>query len=81
LVATWIGNDGSPSAAPFKLEVDSIDKSSIVVKLRPTEGPSTQDALRALATKYANHNYLGMIWDGKEFREPPLAIVSLAFRA
>ena len=81
LDATWIVSEGPPSAVPFKLEVDSIDKSSIVVKLSPAQGPSTQDALRALASKYADHNYLGMIWDGKEFREPPLAIVSLAIRA
>jgi hypothetical protein len=81
LDATWIVSEGPPSAVPFKIEADSIDKSSIVVKLSPAHGPSTQEALRALATKYADHNYLGMIWDGKEFREPPLAIVSLAIRA
>jgi hypothetical protein len=81
LDTTWIVSEGPPSAVPFKLEADSIDRSSIVVKLSPAKGPSTQEALRALAAQYAGHNYLGMIWDGKEFREPPLAIVSLAIRA
>jgi hypothetical protein len=81
LDATWIVSEGPPSAVPFKIEADSISKSSISVKLSPAQGLSTQDALRTLAAKYANHNYLGMIWDGKEFREPPLAIVSLAIRA
>jgi hypothetical protein len=81
LDTTWILSEGPPSLVPFKIEADSINRSSIVVKLSPTQGPSTEGALRALAHEYANHNYLGMIWDGKEFREPPLAIVSLAIRA
>ena len=81
LDATWIVTGGSSQSVPFKLEADEINKSSIVVKLSPAVGASTQDALRTLAAKYANHNYLGMIWDGKEYREPPLAIVSLAIRA
>jgi len=81
LDATWIVSEGPASAVPFKIEANSINKSSISVKLSPAQGPSTQEALRELASKYASRNYLGMIWDGKEFREPPLAIVSLAIRA
>lgn len=77
LAATWIVGEG---AAPFKLEADSIDRSSIVVTVSPAKGPSTQEALRKLAIENVGRNYLGMIWDGKEFREPPLAIVSFAIR-
>ena len=81
LDATWVVSEGPPSAVPFKLEADSIDRSSIVIKLEAAHGPSTEEALRALAKKYADRNFLGMIWDPKELREPPLAIVSLAIRA
>jgi len=46
LDATWIVGEGS---VPFKLEADGIDKSSIVVKLSPAQGSSSQEALRELS--------------------------------
>jgi len=81
LEATWVVSEGAPSAVPFKLEAESIDRSSVLIRLSAAKGPSTEETLRALAAKHVDRNYLGMVWDGKERREPPLVIVSLAIRA